>query len=234
MGAAIVVLVVGAACGGGDGGSSPTTVSTRPLPTTTTIGPPARLDPVDQRAAEQAVLRRSDLGAGWRSEPWPEGHQPFMAGVEGDCAYLKAVEDVTHLTARAPSRQFGDLARAEVVASKVQLYDTPEAAAAAYAAFADPRTPGCLGQAIAGFVHVRGPSGDLEGLRFEPVALRTPQATGYTGLLTARLAAPVRMAMGFAAALRGRALGLVVAYRLDGTTPALDERVAVLAGRLPG
>jgi hypothetical protein len=228
------LALTAAACGGGDGGSSPTTVSTIPLPTTTTIGPPARLDPADQRAAERAVLRRSDLGGGWRAEPWPEGHQPFMANVEGDCAYLKAVEDVAHLTARAPSPQFGQRATSEVVAAKVQVYDTPEAAAAAFAAFADPRTPDCLGRAIAGFVTVSGPGGALEGLRFEPVPLTTPQAAGYTGVLSARVGAPVRISMGFAAVLRGRALGIAVAYRFDGTAPVLDPRIARLAERLPG
>ena len=231
---AIAVTLVGAGCGGGDGQATPTT-TTLPRPTTTTIAPPGRPDPADQRAAERAVLRDTDLGRGWKGVPWPEGHQPFLRNVSGACGYLAVVEDPAPLTARAHSRQIGNRATGEVAVTKIQTYPDDGAAAAVAAAFADPRTPACLAQAIGAFVQLSGPGG-LQDLRFEPVALATPGAVGYAGALAAAVGAPggVRLGMAFGLVRVGRNVALGVAYRLDGGRPALDPLLAPVARRLGG
>lgn len=232
---ALAVVLLGSGCGGGDGKATPTTLTRLPGPTTTTIAPPGRPDPADQRAAERAVLRDTDLGRGWKGVPWPEGHQPFLRNVTGACGYLAVVEDPAPLTARAHSPQIGNRATGEVAVTKIQSYPDDGAAATVEAAFADPRTPACLAQAVGAFVQLSGPGG-LQDLRFQPVALATPGAMGYTGALAAAVGAPggIRLGMGFGLVRVGRSVVLGVAYRLDGGRPALDPLLAPVARRLGG
>jgi hypothetical protein len=139
----VVVLVVAgiaiAGCGGGgsgsstdttvsepEGGTSATTGAAEPQPTTSAVDTSN-----DQAVAESAVLVLSDFEPGWRGQPADDEESPL------DCARLDEGR-----TARAESQDFER--DQEQVSSTAVVYETEEAAAAAFAVFSDPETEACF------------------------------------------------------------------------------------------
>ncbi len=147
MGVCTVLLVAGvAACG-----SSKKATSNKTAPaatTTTTVGTTTTTINPDQAKATAAVLTLSDLPAGWTSSP----NTGSSDNSPGDSAFTTQLASclgvpVPSLDANGPqanSDTFSDPNETATVDDQVQVYPTAAAAAADYALFASPKTPGCL------------------------------------------------------------------------------------------
>jgi hypothetical protein len=210
------VLALGA-CGGGDESASTTTVTRPKLVTTTVVvAPPGQLDDGDQTAAEAAVPRAADFPSGWESAPWQLGDQPFFSRAKGSCDYLHDVDRTDGLTGVAHSEVF-QTPGGQAVAAKVQAYPTVNDATSAMGAFTRPDSAKCISSTVS--AARTGPEGDNSPpVVLGTTAVTTPGVVAFFGTVDGG-GPTIKLSVGYAAVLRGRALVLLTTAGAGSTPP---------------
>jgi hypothetical protein len=230
---AAVVLVVGVSgCGGGDDDASTTTVSRPELATTTvSVVPPGALDANDQEAAEAAVLQQGDVPAGWQRSPWALGDQPLFAQADDSCRSLHFVDETDGLSAVAHSDVYQSPALL-AVATKVQVYPTEDAAGTAMAAFTVPEAGRCLSSSVS--AAQTGPQAGSPEIDIAPTEVGTSGAVAFWGTVRSEGGAgpSTTVALGYAAALRGRALVVVTTTGIGDRPPDFSRYLDPVVARL--